>query len=50
VELPDVPSVEYVYYGGACYEWGIIGWLLQVRVEVVTLTGSIIQPVTPAQQ
>ncbi|KAF6262624.1 hypothetical protein COO60DRAFT_600618 [Scenedesmus sp. NREL 46B-D3] len=34
VELPDVPGVEYVFYSGACYEWGIVGWLLQESGQV----------------
>jgi hypothetical protein len=35
VELPELPGVEYVYYGGACYEWGIVGWLLQVNSSCI---------------
>lgn len=31
VQLPEVLGVEYVYYSGTCFEWGMVGWLLQVR-------------------
>lgn len=31
-ELPAVPGVTYIYYGGACYEWGIVGWALHSRM------------------
>lgn len=29
VEVPTLPEVTYVYYGGSCYEWGIVGWLFK---------------------
>jgi len=28
-ELPAVPAVQYLYYGGKCLEWGMVGWALQ---------------------
>lgn len=28
-ELPAVPAVQYLYYGGSCLEWGMLGWVLQ---------------------
>ncbi|WIA42667.1 hypothetical protein OEZ86_008629 [Tetradesmus obliquus] len=34
VQLPEVLGVEYVYYGGTCFEWGMVGWLLQESGQV----------------
>jgi len=31
VELPSVPGLQYIYYAGPCYEWGMVGWLLSAR-------------------
>jgi hypothetical protein len=28
-QLPAVPAVQYLYYGGKCLEWGMVGWVLQ---------------------
>lgn len=29
VNLPQVPEITYIYYGGSCFEWGIVGWLFK---------------------
>lgn len=28
-ELPALPGVRYLYYGGRCLEWGMVGWVLE---------------------
>ncbi len=28
-ELPTLPSVQYLYHGGRCMEWGMVGWVLE---------------------
>ena len=35
-ELPALPGLQYLYYGGKCMEWGMVGWVMeagQVREE-----------------
>jgi hypothetical protein len=33
IELPAIANVQYIYYAGPCYEWGMIGWLLSEDIS-----------------
>eukprot|EP00775_Hariotina_reticulata_P008529 gene8529-8711_t len=33
IELPAIANVQYIYYAGPCYEWGMVGWLLSEDIS-----------------